>query len=66
MVNKKCFCGKKNAYIIGNCKFCNNCFCLNHRLPESHNCEKLQECCEIAREKNKIKLMNEKCVASKI
>ena len=66
MANKKCFCGKKFASIIGDCKFCDCKFCLIHRLPESHNCTKLDECCKIAKENNEIKLMEEKCIASKI
>lgn len=66
MANIKCFCGKKYAYIIGDCKYCNQKFCLIHRLPESHNCQNLQECCSIAKKNNEIKLMNEKCTPNKL
>ena len=66
MPNKKCFCGKKVASIIGDCKFCDNKFCLVHRLPESHECVGLANCCREAKERNEEKLLNEKCVGTKI
>jgi predicted nucleic acid binding AN1-type Zn finger protein len=66
MANKKCFCGKKIAYIIGECKFCTCSFCLIHRLPEIHNCINLDKCKEQAKDINENKLMQEKCVANKI
>ena len=56
---KKCFndgCNKKTSKIIGDCNYCNNKFCDKHRLPESHNCTKLDECCKLAKEQNEIKL----------
>jgi predicted nucleic acid binding AN1-type Zn finger protein len=29
--------------IIGQCKSCEKVYCLSHRLPEKHNCEKINE-----------------------
>ena len=36
-------CFKKNTLVIGDCKFCNNSFCCNHRLPEVHDCTNLDD-----------------------
>lgn len=59
-------CKRKCALIIGNCKFCEKHYCLVHRLPEDHKCEKLDECKKKSFEKNKNKLMNEKIEEIKI
>jgi len=46
----KTYCCKQNCIkytsIIGNCSYCKNHFCLLHRLPEDHVCDKLQEAIE--------------------
>lgn len=35
---KKCvFCSKKQL-IVFECASCNQCFCMNHRMPEDHAC----------------------------
>ena len=37
----KClFCGKE-VYLPFKCPFCNESFCLDHRLPENHECKNL-------------------------
>jgi hypothetical protein len=59
-------CGAKYAKIIGDCKFCKCKFCLNHRLPETHNCINMNICKNKAFNNNSNKVMSEKCVASKI
>ena len=59
-------CKSKANKMIGFCKFCNLFYCLNHRLPESHMCINLVDCRTEHRNRNTEKLMNERCVASKI
>ena len=36
---KKCFFCCKKQLIVLECSSCNHCFCMNHRMPEQHNCE---------------------------
>jgi predicted nucleic acid binding AN1-type Zn finger protein len=43
-------CNLKILKLIGECKYCKNSFCSNHRLPETHLCLKLQDI--ILKEKN--------------
>tara|TARA_B100001142_G_scaffold327069_1_gene383858 strand:- start:1368 stop:1595 length:228 start_codon:yes stop_codon:yes gene_type:complete len=54
------------AALIGLCK-CGLCFCIAHRLPESHNCTfKKSEEAILSEEKNKKKLADElRCVPNK-
>ena len=52
-------CNKKQALIIGFCKFCKKNFCTEHRLPESHHCEFLNDCKSCSFVKNKEKLLSE-------
>jgi hypothetical protein len=59
-------CGNKCSVIIGDCKFCKCNFCLNHRLPETHNCININICKSKAFILNSNKVISEKCVASKI
>jgi len=59
-------CNKKPAVIIGDCKFCSHKFCAQHRLPETHQCVNLKECRQQSFDRNKEKLLKEKCVATKV
>jgi len=59
-------CAKKPAVIIGDCKFCSLKFCAQHRLPETHDCSNIKDCRQQSFEKNKEKLLKEKCVATKV
>jgi len=59
-------CNQKPVLIIGDCKFCNQKYCGTHRLAEAHACANLQSCRDQAFNKNKEKVMSEKCVASKV
>lgn len=59
-------CNKKTATIVGHCKFCNNFYCLNHRLVESHLCSNMQSCRIQALNKNTNSLLKNKCVSTKI
>lgn len=52
-------CNKKQALIIGYCKFCKKNFCAEHRLPESHQCEFYSDCKNSSYIKNKEKLLDE-------
>ena len=64
--NKCAMCSSKTATIVGDCKYCNCSFCLNHRLPEGHKCIHLNVCKENSFNRNKTKVLSEKCVASKV
>jgi ubiquitin C len=59
-------CPQKPVLIIGDCKFCQKKFCGSHRLAESHACQNLQACRDLHFNKNKEKVLREKCVASKV
>ncbi|KAG0760559.1 hypothetical protein G6F16_008376 [Rhizopus arrhizus] len=59
-------CSEKPVKIIGNCRYCQSNFCVRHRLPEDHLCENLTNCKQAAYEKNSMKLLSERCVASKV
>jgi ubiquitin C len=59
-------CVKKIAVIVGDCKFCQKKFCTQHRLPESHSCPNIQACRQQSFDKNKEKLLREKCVGVKV
>ena len=53
----KCKCGaegcvQRPAPIIGDCAYCGAKFCAQHRLPETHRCDKLKECRETAKTAN--------------
>jgi ubiquitin C len=64
----KCFfpdCSKRTAALIGDCRFCKHSFCGTHRLPETHVCPEMESCRQQSFNKNKDKLMSEKCTASK-
>jgi ubiquitin C len=59
-------CSDKVVKIIGDCRYCQHKFCARHRLPEAHACENLMSCRQAAHERNSIKLLSERCVASKV
>ena len=65
----KCFfpeCNKRTAALIGDCRFCKHSFCGTHRLPETHVCPEMASCRQQSFNKNKDKLLSEKCTASKM
>ena len=67
--SSKCFvdsCTQKQVLLIGDCKFCKAKFCGNHRLPETHACNGMDDCRRASHDKLKAKLELEKCVASKV
>jgi ubiquitin C len=59
-------CTDKAVKIVGDCRYCSAKFCGRHRLPEAHACVNLTNCKEVAHERNSVKLMSERCVASKV
>jgi len=59
-------CAKKAAMIVGDCKFCSKSYCPTHRLPETHHCIGLDTCRQQSFDKNKEKLMKERCVSVKV
>jgi len=59
-------CKRKPVLIIGDCKFCTGKFCAQHRLPETHNCINIKDCRQQSFDKNKEKLLKEKCVGTKV
>ncbi|ELR23289.1 ubiquitinfusion protein [Acanthamoeba castellanii str. Neff] len=65
---KCCFgeCSKRAVLITGDCRHCQLQFCGNHRLPESHACQNMESCRQAAFDKNKNKLLSEKCTSQKI
>lgn len=52
-------CKEKAQPIMGDCNFCNKCFCSKHRMLEAHDCPGLQTAREQDRERNKLKLESE-------
>ena len=59
-------CTDKVVKIIGDCRYCQAKFCGRHRLPEAHACVNLTNCKQVAHERNSVKLLSERCVASKV
>jgi len=67
------FCGEKiTGYLPFRCSFCGRYFCSDHRLPENHNCQELEEYRKEYREKELAKgklswdyLGNKRCRNSK-
>ena len=47
------FCGKE-VTMPYTCGYCNDSFCSDHRLPENHNCEGIEELDEESKEKGEI------------
>jgi predicted nucleic acid binding AN1-type Zn finger protein len=46
--------------------YCASAFCAKHRLPESHVCPEIEKCRQSAFQTNASKVLNSKCVASKV
>ncbi|KAH8557010.1 hypothetical protein BGW37DRAFT_475162 [Umbelopsis sp. PMI_123] len=59
-------CTDKAVKIVGDCRYCEAKFCARHRLPEAHACVNLTNCKQVAHERNSVKLLSERCVASKV
>jgi len=59
-------CSKKPLSGLGDCKYCSGKYCAVHRLPEQHSCANLQDCKNASFNKNKEKLLSEKCSSIKI
>ncbi|KAJ7905382.1 hypothetical protein B0H14DRAFT_2660034 [Mycena olivaceomarginata] len=52
--------------IAGQCAMCRAQFCSNHRMPEHHSCNALEDCKQQAFNRNKLKLEAERTVAPKM
>ncbi|RKP10999.1 polyubiquitin [Thamnocephalis sphaerospora] len=59
-------CTDRVVKIVGDCRYCQKRFCGRHRLPEAHACANLTTCQQASFERNAGKLLQEKCVASKV
>lgn len=59
-------CKKKTISITGMCKFCSYEYCINHNMPELHNCNQFSTHLASIREKHREMLLSSKCVANKI
>ncbi|KNE65555.1 ubiquitin-60S ribosomal protein L40 [Allomyces macrogynus ATCC 38327] len=59
-------CTAKVAKIVGTCRFCTSNYCSRHRLPEAHLCSNLDSCRQASHDRLAGKLLNEKCVATKV
>jgi predicted nucleic acid binding AN1-type Zn finger protein len=59
-------CTDRVVKIVGDCRYCTKRFCGRHRLPEVHACANLTSCQQASFERNAGKLLQEKCVASKV
>ncbi|KAI9493865.1 polyubiquitin [Zychaea mexicana] len=59
-------CSNKVVKVVGLCRYCQSQYCSRHRLPEDHACVNLVSCRQAAHERNSVKLLSERCVASKV
>ncbi|KAL0573276.1 hypothetical protein V5O48_008683 [Marasmius crinis-equi] len=59
-------CNSAALRIVGQCPHCRAQFCGDHRLPEHHSCNKLEDCRQQAFDRNKAKLESERTVANKL
>ncbi|KAJ2931390.1 hypothetical protein H1R20_g5648, partial [Candolleomyces eurysporus] len=59
-------CSSAALRIVGECPLCRAQLCGSHRLPEHHECSKLEDCRQQAFERNKSKLESERTIAPKI
>lgn len=57
---------KNKLNLIEECKFCENKFCLSHRLVETHHCSNIDLCIQQAVSKNINVLLKDKCTSTKI
>jgi predicted nucleic acid binding AN1-type Zn finger protein len=51
---------KQVQSIIGQCKFCTNTYCINHRYAEAHSCSEMSKCIQRAKDLNSHYIMNSK------
>ena len=56
----------RRVALIGDCRFCKSKFCLKHRLPEEHSCQKMEDCRKNAFNINEENVMKGKCVPEKV
>lgn len=49
-------CKKKIGLMVFSCPYCEKSFCLSHRMPEEHNCQKDYRA--LALQRNKVNIMN--------
>jgi len=59
-------CRDRAIKIIGHCRYCRSHFCGQHRLPEAHSCVNLTACKQESFARNENKLLQEKCLATKV
>merc|ERR1712146_759894 len=59
-------CSGRVVAMIGTCKWCNNNFCQEHRLPECHACPGIESCKKAAFDINAAKNGAVKCNSSKM
>jgi predicted nucleic acid binding AN1-type Zn finger protein len=65
----RCFvegCKGRVVAMIGDCKWCNNCYCQTHRIPEAHDCKGMQACKKRSFDLNQKNVLSQKCVKSQI
>jgi len=66
---KKCQfpeCSDRALNIVGTCRFCTQCYCGKHRLPETHVCSNLDSCRQQSHDRLATKLEYEKCSGQKV
>jgi ubiquitin len=66
---KKCQfpnCGDRALNIVGTCRFCTQCYCGKHRLPETHVCSNLDSCKQQSLNRLVNRLEVEKCEGQKV
>ncbi|ORX86936.1 putative ubiquitin [Basidiobolus meristosporus CBS 931.73] len=59
-------CYNRVVRFIGECQYCSQKFCSRHRIPEAHACTYLTTCKQMSFDRYADRLLNEKCVASKV
>ncbi|ORX93624.1 AN1 zinc finger protein [Basidiobolus meristosporus CBS 931.73] len=59
-------CSSRAIRIVGECRYCENKFCGQHRIPETHACPNLITCKQNSFRIYADRLLSEKCVASKV
>ncbi|KAJ7063193.1 hypothetical protein C8F01DRAFT_1131895 [Mycena amicta] len=52
--------------IVGECAMCRGKFCGDHRMPEHHSCNNLEDCRQQAFNRNKERLEGERTVGAKL
>ncbi len=59
-------CNNKQNALIGKCKYCNNIYCVSHRLTESHCCINISDCYDEKYNNNNKILLHNKVVGKKL